>query len=139
MAEDLHQYPHRMYKHWNEGDMKAFYEMLHPNVVDHGGDSQGREGVAKILDHVRSAFPDFVYTVDQVLVDGDMLCVRLTATGTQKGDFFGYPATNKKVTWTETRVCRVVDGLTTDHWANIDSMGMLSRLGHIPPPGKSNW
>jgi predicted ester cyclase len=95
MTHDIRTYPQRLYAHWNAGDMDAFYAMIAEDVVDHGGDTKGLAGVKAILDHLRLGFPDFVYTVDQSIVDGDWLAVRLTATGTQKGDLFGWPATNK--------------------------------------------
>jgi predicted ester cyclase len=139
MSDDLHTYPHRLYAHWNAGDMDAFYAMIDENVRDVGGDSQGLAGVRAILDHIREAFPDFQYTVDHVIVEGDWLAVRLTATGTQRGKFFGWPATNKRATWKEIRYCRIKDDKTIEHHACLDNMGLLAQLGHIKLPERSTW
>lgn len=137
--ESMRSYPHRLYAHWNSGNMDAFYAMIDEEVMDVGGDSQGRSGVRKILDHVRQAFPDSQYTVEHVVVDGDWLVARLVFTGTQKGELFGWPATNKRATWKEIRYCRIKNDKTVEHHACIDNLTMLTQLGHIKPPAQTNW
>ena len=82
MENTLRTYPHRLYAHWNSGDMEAFYAMLHENVHDVGGGAGGLAQVRKILDHVRSAFPDSRYTVEHVIVDGERIAFE-DATGHQ--------------------------------------------------------
>jgi predicted ester cyclase len=137
--QDLRSYPHRLYAHWNAGDMESFYAMIDENVYDAGGGVGGRAQVRKILDHVRSAFPDSRYTVEHVIADGEWLCVRLEFTGTQHGELFGWPATGRRATWKEMRYCRIVDGMTVEHHAVIDNAGMLEQLGHLTPPARSRW
>lgn len=132
-------YPHRLYAHWNAGDMEAFYAMIDENVLDVGGDARGRQGVREILDHIRAAIPDFHYTVDQVIVDGEWLAVRLTASGTQTGPLFGWPATNRRATWKEIRYCRIVNDRTVEHHVCLDSLGMLAQFGHLSLPERSTW
>ena len=131
----------RFYHEWNCGNMEAVYDMLAPDIVDHAASEgeAGREGVRQVLDTVRRAFPDHHYTVEDVISEGDKFAVRLTATGTHLGDFFGIPPTGRHATWTETRIVRVVDGKVVDHWANTDSLGMLRQLGVLPEPGRANW
>ena len=136
---DLHEFPHLMYAAWNRGDMDAFYSYIAEGVEDVGGDSSGLAGVRGILDHIRSAFPDFHYTVDHVVADGDWLVARLTATGTQTGVFFGWPPTGKRATWKEIRYCRIANDKTVEHHACLDNMGLLAQLGHIQLPERSNW
>jgi predicted ester cyclase len=134
----LHEFPHLMDDAWNRGDMAAFDSYIDEGVDDAGGESTGLEGVRAILDHIRTAFPDFHYTVDQVIVDGDWLAVRLTATGTQEGEFFGWPATGKRATWKEIRDCRIANDKTVEHHACLDNMGLLAQLGHLTWPQRSN-
>jgi steroid delta-isomerase-like uncharacterized protein len=136
---DLHQIPHRMYEAWNRGDMDTFYSYIADDVDDVGGESTGLAGVRAILDHIRTAFPDFRYTVDQVIVEGDWLAVRLTASGTQTGAFFGWPPSGKHATWKEIRYCRIANDKTVEHHACLDNMGLLAQLGHITLPQRSNW
>jgi predicted ester cyclase len=136
---DLHDYPRTLYGRWNDGDIDGFCELIAEDVEDRTGGVTGRDAVRAILEQVLAAFPDHHYEVEDVVVDGDVLAVRLTAGGTQHGDFFGYPATGRRATWTEMRMVRIVDGRTAEHWANVDTLGMLSQLGHLSPPDRSNW
>jgi C-1 hydroxylase len=140
-TEQMRAYPHRMYDLWNRGEMEAFYALLDDDVVDHNaaGGERGIAGVRSILDQVRTAFPDMTYRVDDVLVDGDKLAVRLTVEATHTGEFFGHQPTGRHASWTETRVVRIRDGKTVEHWANIDSLGMMRQLGLIGEPGRDSW
>jgi predicted ester cyclase len=65
--------------------------------------------------------------------------VRLTATGTQKGSFFGWPATHKRATWKEIRYCRIANDKTVEHHACIDNLALLSQLGHLKLPERATW
>jgi predicted ester cyclase len=80
------------------------------------------------------AFPDFRYTIDDEIVEGDRIVNRLTATGTQERAFLGVPATGKRATWGEIHMGRIRGGKFVDHWAQIDNLGMLQQLGVIPAP-----
>jgi SnoaL-like polyketide cyclase len=45
----------------------------------------------------REAFPDLVWTPEQMAADGDTVAVRYTMTGTQQGSFAGVASTDKPV------------------------------------------
>ena len=44
------------------------------------------------------AFPDLHLSIDDMVVEGDKAAVRWTLTGTHRGERWGVPPTNKKVT-----------------------------------------
>jgi len=119
--------------------MDAFYEMIDEDVHDRAGFLRGRAQVKGILDEIRTAFPDSQYKVLQVIVDGDWLTVRLEFTGTQEAPLFGWPASHRRATWNEIRVCRIQNDKTVEHYAVIDNFGMLEQLGHVKSPDRSTW
>lgn len=131
----------KLYVHWNAGEMDKFYAMLDPNVRDENASAgeSGREGVKKVLDHIRSAMPDLHYTVDEVVSNGDRYACFLTARGTQTGELFGDPPTGKTATWREVRLCRNANGMVIQHRAIIDALGMKTQLGHIQPANRESW
>ena len=45
---------------------------------------------------LRSAFPDFKATVEDILAEGDKVVVRQTWSGTQKGEWMGVPPTGRQ-------------------------------------------
>jgi hypothetical protein len=85
---------------------------------------------------LRSAFPDFKYTIEQEIAEGDMVVHRLTGRGTMQGEFLGMPATGKQATWQEIHIGRFEDGKIADHWAVVDQVDMLQQLGLMPAPGQ---
>ncbi|CAN5672892.1 hypothetical protein BH23CHL7_BH23CHL7_18360 [soil metagenome] len=139
--EEMRAYPHRQYEFWNQGDMESFYALIDDDVVDHnaGEGEQGIAGVRVALTEVRRGFPDMTYQVDDVLVDGDKLAVRLTVDATHTGEFFGYKPTGRHASWKETRIVRIANGKTVEHWASIDSLSMMRQLKLLDQQGRESW
>ena len=68
--------------------------------------------------------------------EGDLVFGRGEISGTNDGEFFGIPPTNKKISWTGTRLFRLKDNKVTHGWFNADIAGMLVQMGVAPaPPG----
>ena len=122
-----------MYDAWNRGDMEAFYAVIADDVVDHnrGEGERGLDGVRRTLAHIRKAFPDYRYTVDEVVTQGDRTAARLICEATHLGDFFGYAPTGKKARWSETRWCTWKDGKVVEHRALGDGLSLMRQLGLV--------
>jgi len=60
------------------------------------------------------------------------VATKVTYTGTMKGGFRGMTATGKRATWTESHFVRIKNGQVTEHWGDIDRLGMLRQLGLAP-------
>ena len=123
---------------FNQGNLAVVDEVVAPDYIEHAlpsGFPSGLEGLKVFVSAVRAAFPDYHYTIDDEVTEGDTVVQRLTARGTMTGGFMGMPATGKSASWTEIHIARVANGKLTEHWANIDQLGMLHQLGVIPIPG----
>ena len=123
---------------FNQQDMSAIDRYIAVDYVDHvvpPGVPPTRDGFRQFITMFFAALPDFHYTIDDVLADGDKVAVRLTARGTQQGEFMGIPATGKQATWGEMHIGRMQDGKIVEHWGQIDNLGMLQQLGVIPAMG----
>lgn len=121
----------------NTGNLAAIDEAFAPGYVDRNpfpGATPDREGFKQSLTKFRAAFPDFRYTVEDEISVGDKLVHRLTARGTQKGEFQGVPATGKQATWSEIHIGRIADGKVVEHWGTVDEMGMAQQLGLVSAP-----
>ena len=121
----------------NLGSSGALDEVFAPGYVDRNpfpGATPDREGFKQGLTKFRAAFPDFRYTIDDEISVGDRLVHRLTARGTQKGEFLGVPATGKQATWSEIHIGRIADGKVVEHWGTVDQMGMAQQLGLVSAP-----
>ena len=76
----------------------------------------------------RAAFPDAAFTFTHEVGEGGLVFLRYTATGTHKAEFFGVPATGKKVAWEGAVIRRVDGGKATEEWNAPDITGLLSQL-----------
>jgi predicted ester cyclase len=85
-----------------------------------------------------TAFPDWQYTIEDLITEGDKVVARITVQGTHQGNFLGIPATGTSVTMTEIQIVRVASGQIVDMWANVDLFGMLQQLGVVPPLGQAS-
>jgi predicted ester cyclase len=124
----------------SQGDLSVIDELFAATYVEHAAPPDfppGREGVKRFFSAVRAAFPDFSYTIDDEIAEGDKVVQRVTGRGTMQGEFMGMTATGKQAAWTEIHVARLVDGKVVEHWANIDQLGMLQQLGLVPTSGQA--
>jgi steroid delta-isomerase-like uncharacterized protein len=126
---------------FNRGNMSRADEFLSPDFVENEelppGIPQGREGVKQLATMMRNAFPDFKATIEDIIAEGDKVVIRMTWSGTQKGEFMGVPPTGKSVSFGVLDIIRVSGGKFVEHWGQMDSMGMMQQLGAIPAPGQS--
>jgi predicted ester cyclase len=83
---------------------------------------------------IHTIFPDYHHTIEQIITDGDMVAVRLTASGTHQAPFMGVGPTGKIITNQVLMMMRVKDGKIIEYWANADLASTLEQLGllHLP-------
>jgi predicted ester cyclase len=120
------------------GDIDGAAACMADDLVNHAAipQAQGRAGFRTIGQKVWKAFPDIKHRVDDLLVDGDKVVVRMTVSGTHTGplEFVNTPlaATGKPFTTTHIHIYRVAGDAIVEHWAERDDLGMLRQLGALP-------
>lgn len=121
----------------NKGQFDVLDDLVIPDFVDHNpvpGQEPGLVGAKKAYAMFRNAFPDAVFDLQDLIAEGDRVVGRGVMTGTHGGDFLGFPATGKKVTWTGIRIFTVKDGKVTEGWIDLDLLSVLQQIGAFPPP-----
>ena len=79
---------------------------------------------------VFSAFPDSKSNILNIAAEGDRVLVHSSYTGTNKGAFFGMPATGKAVQVDQVDIIRFdANGKAVEHWAVLDQLSMMQQLG----------
>ena len=78
-----------------------------------------------------AAFPNFEYTNEDTIAEGDKVVTR----GTHEGDFMGIPATGRTVEIAVKHIARISAGKMVEHWGLIDRLSMMQQLGIIPEQG----
>ncbi len=116
-------------------DSAALAEYLSPDVTDHSpmpGMAGGADGVGQIFEMLWSALPDMRVEIHDQIAEGDKVMTRKSFVGTQRGELFGIPATDKEVHMDLVDIVRVLDGKIVEHWNIVDTYGLMQQLGAIP-------
>ncbi len=126
----------RLVEAWNTRSWGVFDEVMVPDCVDHyalPGQKPGREGYREAQISFTKAFPDNHYTIDDMVAEGDKVAVRLTCSGTHRGEFMGFAPTNKRVTLPVISIWRIVGGKLVEEWGFSDRLGWVGQLGVVLP------
>jgi len=116
---------------WNNGNWAAGENLFTPDAMIHYGGHTFPPS-ADVPKRWRAAFPDFHFAVEDMLIDGDKVALRLTFTGTQQGAFWGHPPEGKHIQVSQTMICKIQGDQLKECWEDWDEIGMRRQLGLIP-------
>jgi predicted ester cyclase len=97
----------------------------------------GRFDVAalkKLKTALTAAFPDLSLAIEDIVSERDKVAVRWTARGTHEASLAGIAPTGKRVALTGIDIMRISGGTIVEHWTEMDSLGLLVRLGVVTLP-----
>jgi predicted ester cyclase len=123
---------------WSEGDVSRvgeFYSeafQAHYPLTDWGS---GIDGVKNLAVETRKSFPDYREQIDELIVAGDQVIVRLTIRGTHLGPLPNLPATGKAVEFTDVTICRIQNSKIVVQRGLSDYLSLYLQLGLIELPG----
>jgi len=87
---------------WDHGDVDALDQLLSPDYrrrTDAEDTGQDRTEFKASIIATRSAFPDLITTIDEVVVEGDQAAVRWHSSGATFARFAGDRVVEEFVTW----------------------------------------
>lgn len=116
-------------------DVATVDELCAPDLVDHNplpDQKPGLIGFKETMSMYKGFFPDTTSTFSTSSVRGDLVAAHWMVSGTHQAEYFGIPATGRKVTAEGMNVYRLVDGRITDVWTQFDGLGVLQQLGALP-------
>jgi steroid delta-isomerase-like uncharacterized protein len=118
---------------WDRGDVDALDDLLSPTYrrFGSGGDGQDATEFKASIIATRSAFPDLVTTVDEIVVEGDRAAVRWHSSGSHKHSFLGVPATERQVTVSGATFAHFDGDRIAEEFVTWDPRALLSALGII--------
>jgi len=116
-------------------DVAVIDELCDPDLVDHNPVPDQKAGLAGFKDTIamyKSIFPDSEITLQHVVGEADLVATHWTVTGTHQAEFFGVPATGRKVSVEGMNVYRLAGGRITDVWTQFDGLDLMGQLGALP-------
>ena len=118
---------------WSEGDVDVLDELLSPDYLRHSTDPRPQDLAAfksSVL-ATRSAFPDLVTTIDEVVVEGDRAAIRWHSSGTHERALLGVPATGRRVDVGGATFARFEGDHIAEEFVTWDPRALLTALGII--------
>ncbi len=123
---------------YNRGDLNALDALVDPNLVSHSlipGLPPGLEGGKQAHRMTVASFPDLHYHTDELVAEGETVAQRFTITGTQQGEFMGFPASGRPIRFVGVSFFRLRAGKIVEHWGLQDGLTLMIQLGIFTPPG----
>jgi steroid delta-isomerase-like uncharacterized protein len=120
----------------NSRDLDALEEVAANDYLDHAafpGQTPGLEGLKQRVATLWEAL-DPLWTIDDIIAEGDMVVIRWHHTGTHKGTFLGVRATGRSFINRGIDIYRVREDKMAEHWNVVDAYGFLVQVGGIPEP-----
>jgi predicted ester cyclase len=122
----------RFYDPLMTGDVSATAEFMAEDWIDlpeKAGQTPGRAGFAQMVSELRGFFQGLVWSIDDVIVDGDRVVVRSTLRGTPHAHLLGLNVTGHEVAFMAIDIHRVADGRIAQTWHVEDKMAIMKQFG----------
>jgi predicted ester cyclase len=105
------------------GDLDAFDELLHPEVVVHaplGLSTTSAEEEKAVWKKALAAMPDLCHDVQEVVVDGETEMARVVVTGSMQASFAGVEASGRSFRIDQAVITHLRDGKVIEAWEIAD-------------------
>ncbi len=123
----------RFYEAANKGDSEALGEVLAPEYVwyvpSRNPESISREGAIEFIKMLHNAFPDIIYSIEELIAVEDIVISRFIVRGTHEGEFEGIPATGNKIESGGILITRIENGKIVEDKEEVDLLGLMMQLG----------
>ena len=107
----------------DSGDVEAFDELLHRDVVVHaprGLSTHGLDTEKQVWRDAVAAMPDLHHKIEEVLAHGNVEMARVIVTGTLRHDFAGVSASGRSFRMDQAVICHLDDGMIAEAWEIAD-------------------
>jgi predicted ester cyclase len=126
---DLRDFYERYIAMLNAREFDRLDEFFHEEVEQNGKPGT-RDEIFASLTHHTEALPDFVWNLQDLVIEGDRIAARLLDTGTPTEEWLGLnPTGGVSVEFTECAFYKVRDGRFESSWYLMDGLAVQAQLG----------
>ncbi len=122
----------RYYEHlWNRWSLNLANEIIADNITFRGSLAitvTTRAAFLAYMQLVRTAFPDFHNTIEDLIAEGDQVAARLTYRGTHQGPLIDLAPTNRPITYSGLALFTLHDGRITNGFVIGDTTALMKQL-----------
>jgi steroid delta-isomerase-like uncharacterized protein len=98
-------------------------------LVPFPGQGPGLAGLRDVLRGMFAAFPDMHWTIEEQVAEGASVLTRFAWTGTHNGEFFGVPASGRKVSVWGMVIDSLEHGKIKRSRILMDALGLMQQIG----------
>jgi predicted ester cyclase len=113
------------------GDLDAFDDLLHPNVVVHaplGLSTSGLAAEKAVWKDALAAMPDLRHDVQEVVVDGKVEMARVVVTGTMAASFADVEGSGRNFRIDQAVITHLHDGKVIEAWEIADIAALRAQV-----------
>jgi predicted ester cyclase len=123
---------------WNDADLDRIPDFYSDDFVSHQPPlgirwEPGHEGLRRLITATTRQFPDYHETIEDCVVSGDRVFLRLTNRGTDTGGTRSAAPTGRSFEVGDSMLVRIEGGKIAEQWGLVDLSSMYVRLGRIQP------
>jgi predicted ester cyclase len=122
-----------MFEAINKRRLASLDKLMAPDFVlhMHTRQTKGWNVNRHVVEDEIKAFPDLHVAIEDIIAEGDKMCVRLKETATHKGEYRGLAPTGNKLSYMVIAIWRIVEARVAEGWITYDQMDFLKQLGAI--------
>lgn len=98
-------------------------------LVPFPGQGPGLAGLKDVLRGMFAAFPDMHWTIEEQIAEDASVLTRFVWTGTHNGEFFGVPASGRKVSVWGMVIDSLERGRIKRSRILMDALGLMQQIG----------
>ena len=121
------------YEEFDKGNAEIFKELFAPDYAYYSPSNSpkptSREEIMEFMKTFFEAFPDSIWSIEDLIAAGDKVIVRFIYRGTHEGEFLGVPATGNKVEMGGIVITRIENGIIVEDRDESDMLGFMQQLG----------
>lgn len=117
---------------WNGRHYEAAADLYSENYVNPFG--TGPAARTEPIRHYHMAFPDLRMDVEELIVAGDTVVLRMTFRGTDKGGYVGRAASGRAVEEWVVTIMHFERDKVVREWIGADKLGLFIQLGVLDDP-----
>jgi predicted ester cyclase len=123
----------RYFDMFNASRFELLDQIVTPEYGDRlEGQSAGIDVIRSYLKGLKASFPDFTWTIEQIIAEGDRVAVMNRVTGTHLHDFGDMKASGNRVDFQAFQIYRIADGKLAEHWEVADFTKFQEQLSAKP-------
>ena len=121
---------------WNGRSYEAASDLFSESYVNPFG--TGPSARIEPIRRYHQAFPDLHLDIEELIVAGDTVMLRMTFRGTDTGGYLGRPPTGRAVEEWVVDIMHFEGDRVVSEWIGADKLGLFIQLGVLDDPWSSS-